>query len=122
MLCLLTDARGLRKLVHRYRTSAGEWSGAGGWANVLVVKDNDLVLVPGGVFRMGSDDHYPEEAPAREVEVGDLWVARTTVTNAAFAAFVADTGYDAQPFPGRQNLLFLSAPDGAGWTWESATA
>ena len=37
---------------------------------------------------MGSDAHYPEEAPAREVEVDAFWIARTTVTNAQFAAFV----------------------------------
>jgi formylglycine-generating enzyme len=54
---------------------------------------DDMVWVPGGTFRMGSDDHYPEEAPARVVEVDGLWVCRTTVTNAAFAAFVAATGY-----------------------------
>ncbi len=23
-----------------------------------------MVLIPGGTFRMGSDKHYPEEAPA----------------------------------------------------------
>lgn len=79
------------------------------------MKTEDMVWVPGGVFRMGSDDHYPEEAPAREVEVGDLWVARTTVTNDAFAAFVAATGYrtvaerplDPADFPGApaENLV-----------------
>lgn len=53
----------------------------------------DLVRVPGGTFRMGSDDDYPEEGPAREVSVDDLLVSRTTVTNAAYAAFVAATGY-----------------------------
>src|SRR5690349_8540565 len=31
------DASGPRKLVRRYRTSAGEWSSAGGWANVYQV-------------------------------------------------------------------------------------
>jgi len=54
---------------------------------------DDLVRVRGGTFRMGSDDHYPEEGPARDVSVDDLLVARTPVTNAAYAAFVAATGY-----------------------------
>ena len=66
-----------------------------------------MVRVPGGTLRMGSGEHYPEEAPARQVEVG-LWVSRTTVTNAAFALFVAATGYrtvaerplDPADFPG----------------------
>lgn len=75
----------------------------------------DLVRVPGGTFRMGSDNHYPEEGPARDVSVGDLLVARTPVTNAAYAAFVAATGYttvaerplDPADFPGAppENLV-----------------
>jgi formylglycine-generating enzyme required for sulfatase activity len=68
----------------------------------------DLVHVPGGRFRMGSDAHYPEEGPARDVEVGDVWIARTTVTNAQYAAFVDATDYvtvaerplDPADFPG----------------------
>ena len=64
---------------------------------------------------MGSDQHYPEEAPAREVEVRGLWVSRTSVTNAAFSAFVDETGYqtvaerplDPADFPGApvENLV-----------------
>ncbi|GGJ45057.1 formylglycine-generating enzyme family protein [Neoroseomonas lacus] len=49
--------------------------------------------VPGGVFLMGSDRHYPEEAPAHRVRVGTFWMDATTVTNEQFARFVADTGY-----------------------------
>lgn len=54
---------------------------------------NDRVLVPGGRFRMGSTDFYPEEAPILEVEVASLLVDTTPVTNAAFAAFVDATGH-----------------------------
>jgi sulfatase modifying factor 1 len=68
----------------------------------------DMLWIPGGTFLMGSEAHYPEEAPAREVQVDGFWLARTTVTNAAFAAFVEDTGYatvaeqplDPAEFPG----------------------
>ena len=42
---------------------------------------------------MGSDTHYPEEAPARVVSVGPFWIDETPVTNATFAEFVASTGY-----------------------------
>ncbi len=52
-----------------------------------------MVAVPGGRFVAGSDRHYPEEAPARLLEVGPFLMDRTPVTNAAFAAFVAATGY-----------------------------
>jgi formylglycine-generating enzyme required for sulfatase activity len=42
---------------------------------------------------MGSDRHYPEEAPVRVVEVAPFLMDVTPVTNAAFATFVAETGY-----------------------------
>ena len=42
---------------------------------------------------MGSDNHYPEERPAHRVRVGAFAIDESTVTNADFAAFVADTGY-----------------------------
>ena len=42
---------------------------------------------------MGSNDHYPEEAPAHRVHVPGFWIDPYAVTNAQFAAFVAETGY-----------------------------
>jgi formylglycine-generating enzyme required for sulfatase activity len=42
---------------------------------------------------MGSTRFYPEEAPAHTVTVAAFAVERHPVTNAQFAAFVADTGY-----------------------------
>ncbi|WP_332837429.1 formylglycine-generating enzyme family protein [Neoroseomonas rubea] len=53
----------------------------------------DMVRVPGGTFLMGSDRHYAEERPAHNVYVDPFWMDATAVTNAAFAAFVAATGY-----------------------------
>jgi formylglycine-generating enzyme required for sulfatase activity len=53
----------------------------------------DVVFIPGGTFRMGSDSHYPEEAPAHHACVGDFWIDRTPVTNKQFRKFVNDTGY-----------------------------
>jgi formylglycine-generating enzyme len=52
------------------------------------------VLVRGGTTSMGSDTHYPEEAPARVVEVGDLWVDEHPVTNAEFRRFVKETAWE----------------------------
>ena len=49
--------------------------------------------VPGGAFTMGSDRFYPEEAPARRVRVDSFFMDAVPVTNAAFATFVAATGY-----------------------------
>lgn len=56
---------------------------------------------------MGSDDHYPEEAPRHHVRVGPFAISAAPVTNARFAEFVKDTRYvtiaerplDAADFP-----------------------
>jgi len=62
-----------------------------------------MMWVPGGTFTMGSDDHYPEEAPAHSVAVEGFWIDRTTVTNDDFAAFVKATGHvtlaEQPPYP-----------------------
>lgn len=57
------------------------------------VTDTDLVWVPAQTTTLGSDAHYPEEGPAREVTVDGFWIQRHQVTNAQFADFVEATGY-----------------------------
>ena len=49
--------------------------------------------VPAGTFLMGSDAHYPEEAPAHKVTVDGFWIDSRPVTNEAFAKFVEETGH-----------------------------
>jgi len=51
------------------------------------------VLIPAGRYRLGSDRHYPEERPLREVAVAAFRIDRSPVTNADFARFVAATGH-----------------------------
>jgi len=53
----------------------------------------NMVWIPGGTFMMGSDDHYPEEAPAHPVTVDGFWMDQFTVTNAQFSHFVEETNY-----------------------------
>lgn len=53
----------------------------------------DMVWICGGTFRMGSDRHYPEEAPVHRVTVDGFWIDRTPVTNLEFRQFVTATGY-----------------------------
>ncbi|WP_368911843.1 formylglycine-generating enzyme family protein [Taklimakanibacter deserti] len=49
--------------------------------------------IPGGTFLMGSDRHYPEEAPAHKVSVDGFWIDQYAVTNRDFSRFVAETGH-----------------------------
>ena len=77
----------------------------------------DMVWIPGGTFLMGSDDHYPEEAPAHPVTVGGFWMDRHTVTNAEFARFVRKTRHltvaeqapDPADYPGAKPELLVPA-------------
>jgi len=59
----------------------------------VVAPPVELVAIEGAEFTMGSDRHYPEEAPARRVSVDDFRMNRTQVTNREFAAFARATGY-----------------------------
>lgn len=98
-----------------------------------------LVWVPGGTFVMGSDRHYPEEAPAHPVKVDGFWIEETPVTNRAFAEFVKATGHvtvaekvpDPSDYPGARaemlragSLLFVQPKSVAGpdisqwWTFK----
>jgi formylglycine-generating enzyme len=54
---------------------------------------SDMVWIQGGTFRMGSNHHYPEEAPAHRVSVDGFGIDRFPVTNRQFAKFVRATGY-----------------------------
>lgn len=56
-------------------------------------RTRDMVRVPSGSFRMGSDRFYREERPVRRAEVNAFWIDVYPVTNAQFATFVAATGY-----------------------------
>jgi formylglycine-generating enzyme required for sulfatase activity len=53
----------------------------------------DMVWIPGGTFRMGSEKHYPEERPVHRVTVDGFWMDRYPVTNQRFDRFVDATSY-----------------------------
>ena len=53
---------------------------------------DDLIRIPPQTALLGSDRHYPEEAPTRPIEVDGFWMMTTTVANAHCAEFVAATG------------------------------
>lgn len=99
-----------------------------------------MAFVPGGVFTMGSDKHYPEEKPVRRVKVGGFWMDLTPVTVGQFREFVNASGYvtlaerqpNAEDYPGalphmlRAGSLVFSSPTEAislndwsrWWTFE----
>src|SRR2546421_4447890 len=56
-------------------------------------RTEDMVRIPGGTFRMGSDKHYPEEAPVHRVTVDGFWIDAAPVTNRQFKEFVKATGH-----------------------------
>jgi formylglycine-generating enzyme required for sulfatase activity len=76
-----------------------------------------MTWIPGGVFTMGSDDHYPEERPARRVAVDGFWIDPSPVTNRQFAQFVDATGYvtfaelppDPNDYPGADPALLVAS-------------
>jgi sulfatase modifying factor 1 len=76
-----------------------------------------MISIPGGTFRMGSDKHYPEEAPAHRVTVDSFRIDRTPVTNREFRRFVNETGYvtfaeiapDPKQYPGSLPHLLKAA-------------
>jgi sulfatase modifying factor 1 len=76
-----------------------------------------MAWIPGRRFLMGSDHHYPEEAPAHPVTVDGFWIDRHPVTNAQFARFIGASGHrtvaeqppDPADYPGARAELLVPA-------------
>ena len=73
----------------------------------------EMVWIPGDAFLVGSDHHYPEEAPAHEVSVNGFWMDCCSVTNRDFRRFFeasshvtfAETAPRAEDYPGARPEL-----------------
>jgi formylglycine-generating enzyme len=98
-----------------------------------------VIRIPAGAFRMGSDEHYPDEAPAHHVYVDAFSINPTAITNLQFSEFIERTGYvtvaerslDPADFPGAPaenlvpgSLVFTETPGPVDlrhleqwWTW-----
>jgi formylglycine-generating enzyme required for sulfatase activity len=63
--------------------------------SVAVATAEEMVLIPGGEFTMGSEAEYAQanEKPAHRVKVSPFFLDARPVTNAEFAKFVEATGY-----------------------------
>ncbi|BFM39258.1 formylglycine-generating enzyme family protein [Synechocystis sp. LKSZ1] len=53
----------------------------------------EMVVIPGGTFRMGADNQWIEERAAEAVTVNAFCMDSHEITNAQFAQFVQATGY-----------------------------
>lgn len=53
---------------------------------------HEMILIPAGTFRMGSD-RYAFEGPVRDIWVNSFYLARCPVTNGEFHQFIRDGGY-----------------------------
>ncbi len=89
-------------------------------ANLLLkcAIESDMEYIDGGIFQMGSNNHYPEEAPAHRVKVDGFWIDRAPVTNRQFREFVRATGHvtfaeispDPKNYPGAlPHLIFAGS-------------
>jgi formylglycine-generating enzyme required for sulfatase activity len=84
-------------------------------AAACTVNGHRMVRLDGGLFTMGSDDFYPEEAPAHQVTVSAFCIDEHPVTNAQFRSFVDATGYvttaeiapDPRDYPGARPELLV---------------
>lgn len=52
----------------------------------------EMVLIPGGSFKMGRNDGDIKERPEHVVEVASFWMDKTEVTNAEYVDYVKVTG------------------------------
>ena len=52
---------------------------------------NPMVLIPAGVFLMGSDERLPDEGPEHKVKLPEYWIDRYEVTNAQYKKFIDAT-------------------------------
>lgn len=68
-------------------------SDSGAMTTPTIPIDSPMRWIPGGAFRMGSSDFYPEERPVHEVTVGGFWIDIGPVTVADFSQFVQVTRY-----------------------------
>lgn len=79
-------------------------------AILLLKASQNMMWVPGGTFRMGSEDFYPEERPVHEVHVDGFWMDRSPITNDLFSSFVDATGYKTLAERELNPADFLGAP------------
>ncbi|MCW3467857.1 formylglycine-generating enzyme family protein [Chitinophaga nivalis] len=90
-----------------------------GTSHLFAQSDTSFVLIPAGTYTVGSKENIPN--PQRQIHTDSFYIAATELTNAAFAKFVAATGYitDAEKY--HSAMVFI--PGLAEFQWlEDSTA
>ena len=73
--------------------------------------DRSMILSPGGMVAIGTDDRsvsYDNERPRHSVELAPFLIDAIAVTEAAYAAFIAEGGYETPAFWSDE-----------GWAWRN---
>jgi len=81
-----------------------------------------FIAIPEGHATIGTVRGYPEERPVREIHVAAFDIDATEVTNAQFAAFVAETDYmtsaeKIQPGFNAKGAAVFVPPDSSNPSW-----
>jgi gamma-glutamyl hercynylcysteine S-oxide synthase len=104
-----------RDIFHASMPTESERSGEANEISLSLMERWGDAEIPGGVFLLGSnpDVHFAfdNEMWAHPVEVKPFAIARAAVTNAEFASFVDDGGYERREFWDEQ-----------GWRWREGAA
>jgi len=81
----------------------------------------DLVRVPEGRYRMGSESGRPDERPVHAVEVRAFFLSRTPVTRRQYEPFLRGGGASPPPWWGHAAFSDPGQPV-VGITWDDAVA
>ena len=83
---------------------------------------DNMILVRGGTFQMGSNDGEDDEKPVHSVTVSDFYLGKYEVTAAEFKAFVDATGYQTDADKGGNSWVYTETwkqQSGVNWKYET---
>lgn len=92
-----------------------------GLSLAVTAGQNDMVLVPGGYFWMGSDEGEVDEKPVRHVWVDSFFIDRFPVTNAAYGVYLRESGHE-KPLYWNDEKCDAPGQPVVGITWAEADA
>ncbi len=84
--------------------------------------EEDMVLIPGGIFVMGSIDGYADELPLHQVSLDTFLLNKYEVTVKEFSQFIIETGYTTDAEKKDSSVIYL--PDyvmrkGLNWRFDA---